>query len=260
VINKNTYSKYNTKLLEIVYKSLKRFLETHPRSYEKLKPLHGGIKEDLLNIINSLGIKDINLISLDNNNTSEDVIEGRYYNKAVDISIRKNQIPIGAIAVKFVMNNYKQNANNYFENMLGETANIRTANIPYFQVLILFEKMPYFKNGGKLAHWEEISKDTHLKKYIKLSKDNVNEYYHTPILTLFTILSLPKEITEDETILNKNDFNNKLLNLINNNKLQLDFSSKFSPNIFKDNIILNNYKEFLDRVIHYFAYKGEFNS
>ena len=249
---------YNSRFLNIIKESLEKFLLTHPRSNEKLKPLHGNIKKDLLEKIQAQGINDIEIISLNYDSSSEDIIEGRYYNKKVDISIRENDSPIGAIGVKFVMNNYMQNANNYFENMLGETANIRTAKIPYFQILILFDKMPYFQNGGKLSKWEILSEETHLKKYIKLSEDNVDEYYHTPILTLLAIISLPKKITEDKIIVNKASFNEKLKELIKFNQLKLNYSSKFSSTIFKDNIILNNYEEFLDRVINFFLYKGKF--
>lgn len=247
----------NEEFLLTILKSLEKFLTTHPRSNEKLKPLHGNIKMDLYELIKkeNINIDNIELISLDNDNKSEDIVKGRYYDKAVDISIRKNKNIIGAIGVKFVMNNYKQNANNYFENMLGETANIRTANIPYFQILILFEKMPYFKNKGQLSKWEEISQETHLKKYIKLSEDDVNQYYHTPILTLLGIIALPKEITDNKNIKDKKTFNEKLLNMLHNNELKLEYSSKFSADIFKDNVILNDYEKFLKSIIYYFLYK-----
>ena len=61
---------------------------------------------------------------------------GRYINKNVDIVIYKRTV-IAGIGVKFVMQNYSQNSNNYFENMLGETANIRSKNIPYFQIFVI---------------------------------------------------------------------------------------------------------------------------
>ena len=243
----------NKDFLNTVLESLKEFLKNGSRSNKKLKPLHGNIKNDLLKKLHSEGIKGVELISLDNENNKEDIVKGRYYEKKVDISIRKNLI--GAIGVKFVMNNYMQNANNYFENMLGETANIRATNIPYFQVLILFDKMPYFKKGGNLGKWEVISKETHLKKYIKLSQDNINEFYHTPILTFLAILSLPKEITEDKTITNKNIFKEKLLKMLSENNLKINYSTKFSPEIFKENVVLNNYEVFLQRLIYYFLYK-----
>ncbi|HIO71251.1 MAG TPA: hypothetical protein EYG60_04900 [Campylobacterales bacterium] len=251
----------NSKFLLTIQKSLKIFLTTHPRSNQKLKSLHGNIKRDILQLMNREGIEtdSINLISLDENSSSEDIIKGRYYYKAVDISIRKNNNPIGAIGVKFVMNNYLQNANNYFENMLGETANIRTANIPYFQILILFEKMPYFQNGGRLSKWEYLSEQTYLKKYIKLSEDDIEKYYHTPILTLLIVVTLPKEITEDRTIQDKATFNSQLLQMVDSNRAVLKYSSNFSPSIFHDRVIFNDYKAFLESVIFYFLYRRKFH-
>src|SRR5690554_590456 len=108
--------------LEATKKSFITSLETGPRSNEKLKVLHGFIAEDLQNrlgkeyIVKSLGFKD----------GKEEKITGRYMDKNVDITVIKNKKKIAGVAVKFVMSNYSQNSNNYFENMLGETANIRS--------------------------------------------------------------------------------------------------------------------------------------
>ena len=107
----------------VVGNSFKKFLETGSRSNEKLKILHGAIAKDLKSrlgnryLIQSLGIGN-----------GKEIIAG--------------------IGVKFVMQNYSQNSNNYFENMLGETANIRCANILYFQIFIIPDKLPYYKNDG----------------------------------------------------------------------------------------------------------------
>ncbi|WP_434337424.1 hypothetical protein V2P72_01835 [Mesomycoplasma hyopneumoniae] len=78
----------------------------------------------------------------------------RYYDKKVDIGIEyKNEI-ISGIGLKFVVQNYLQNSINYFENMLGETGNIRSQNDKlYFQILIIlnrfliFLKIELIKNG-----------------------------------------------------------------------------------------------------------------
>ena len=64
------------------------------------------------------------------------------YDKKVDITITKQNKPIAGFAIKFVMQNYSQNSNNYFENMLGETANIRSNRIPYFQIFIILDNLP----------------------------------------------------------------------------------------------------------------------
>ena len=122
----------NQEFLTVVGNSFKKFLETGSRSNEKLKILHGAIAEDLKErlgngyYVQSLGV----------GNGKELKLYGRYIDKAVDITILKNCNPIAGIGVKFVMQNYSQNSNNYFENMLGETANIRCANIPYFQICL----------------------------------------------------------------------------------------------------------------------------
>ena len=112
------------------------------RSTAKLKSLHGHIANDLKNILG----EDYNVKSQGIGDDREGTIEGKYYPKKVDITIYKENKPIAGYAVKFVMRNYSQNSNNYFENMLGETANIRMNSIPYFQIFIIFDKVPYYKS------------------------------------------------------------------------------------------------------------------
>ena len=77
--------------------------------------------------------------------------------KAVDIAVCQDNKVLAAVGFKFVMSNYKQNSNNYFENMLGETANIRCNNIPYFQILVIPKELPYFDENGEIKTWEEIN-------------------------------------------------------------------------------------------------------
>ena len=127
--------------LEAIKKSFLVSLNTDPRSNKKLKVLHGFIAKDLQN---KLG-KDYTIKSLGYGTGKESKIKGRYMDKSVDITIEKNGKAIAGIAVKFVMSNYSQNSNNYFENMLGETANIRANRVPYFQIFIVPDTLPYYK-------------------------------------------------------------------------------------------------------------------
>ena len=126
----------NDMFLRVLGNSFRTYLATGSRSNEKLKILHGAISTDLQNrigyeyTINSLGFRD----------GHEKSAPGRYMDKMVDITISKSGKVIAGIAVKFVMSNYSQNSNNYFENMLGETANLRSNNIPYFQIFIIPDK------------------------------------------------------------------------------------------------------------------------
>jgi hypothetical protein len=56
--------------------------------------------------------------------------------KDVDITISRNREPVFCLGIKFVTSHYKQNTNNYFENMMGGTANIQATQIPYAQLII----------------------------------------------------------------------------------------------------------------------------
>ncbi len=105
----------------------------------------------------------------------EAVLNGKYYPKTLDISILKEEKIITTISFKFVTSNYKQNSNNYFENLLGETANIRRVNVGFAHFLVLRAHTPYYdKNKGNLRGQEkkiEIINENDLSKYIKLFND-----------------------------------------------------------------------------------------
>ena len=113
--------------------------------------------------IKSLGIGD----------DKEEQIEGQYYAKRVDIAVLSSgNKPIAAIGLKFVTSNYKQNNVNYFENMLGETANLRRKNCGYAQVIIIRKEMPYQSKSGKTVKTERTS-EKNLLKYVQLVKTRI---------------------------------------------------------------------------------------
>lgn len=232
----------NQEFLTVVGNSFKKFLETGSRSNEKLKILHGAIAEDLKErlgngyYVQSLGV----------GNGKELKLYGRYIDKAVDITILKNCNPIAGIGVKFVMQNYSQNSNNYFENMLGETANIRCANIPYFQIFIIPDKLPYYKNDGTIQKWEEFT--THNSaKYVTLSKDDIQTSVHTPTKTLLFVVHLP-EIEKE--VHDKKEY-------VCYYEEQENFQVCESPaeyGDFSSAVIHNDYVDFADKVVHYIKF------
>jgi len=122
----------NGDFLKIISDSFVEFLKTSARSNRKLKILHGAIANDIKNRLGS----EYTIHSLGYGNGKEAKINGRYIDKIVDIVISKNENNLAGIGIKFVMNNYSQNSNNYFENMLGETANIRANKKKYFQIFL----------------------------------------------------------------------------------------------------------------------------
>ncbi len=228
----------NEEFLKKVKESFYKYLATGSRSNEKLKILHGAISEDILSRIgnkykvHSLGIGDNREVSM----------LGRYMEKKVDIAIERNNKVIAALALKFIMSNYSQNSNNYFENMLGETANIRSAGNPYFQIIILPSKVPYFRRDGTISGIEIITAHN-LSKYVKLSTDDIQDYMHTPNKTLFYLIDMP-EIPSS--------INNRI-ELGNFYASNSDFSVRESmePYGFGGTIIYNDYNKFIDEVCHH---------
>lgn len=235
----------NHLFLNTIQTSFKEFINSGTsRSTAKLKPLHGTIAAD---IAERLG-DSYKVWSQGYEEGKEREIEGRYINKMVDITIEdlRAQRPVAGIAVKFVMQNYSQNSNNYFENMLGETANIRSAKYPYFQVFIILDKLPHYKNSGKLALWEEFN-DHNMHKYCELSKDNTDMFFHTPNKTLIYVVHLEPEAPDKlET---KSDYINFYKE--NTDSIRIVASThKYNEYKTGGTIILNDYRTFMEKVYH----------
>lgn len=185
----------NADFLHVISDSFGAFLyKGTSRSTDKLKPLHGAIARD---IAQRLG-DGYDVWSQGFLHDKEADMQGRYVNKKVDITIKQGGKPVAGIAVKFVMQNYSQNSNNYFENMLGETANIRCNHCPYFQVFIILDRLPYYKKDKTISKWETFS-DHNISKYVRLSQDDIDVYFHTPNKTLIYVVHLPDPTQEIRT-------------------------------------------------------------
>ena len=201
--------------------------------------MHGTIAKDIEDKLgDEYKIKSLGL------GGKEGKLDGRYMEKTVDILISKNGNDLVGIGVKFVMNNYSQNSNNYFENMLGETANIRTNNKDYFQILILPDEMPYYNNKGIIIKWEKLTAHN-IDKYIALSKDNTGIFFHTPVKTLLFIIKFPN--CDHDVITTKTKYKRYYLNQIPDSpiKLSTNINSEFG-----NTIILNNYEMFIEKITH----------
>ncbi len=233
----------NQQFLSVVKESFKTYLSKDTsRSTAKLKVLHGKIANDIKELFGS----EYTVLSQGIGNGSEGRIEGRYYPKNVDITVSKNGKPVAGYAIKFVMRNYSQNSNNYFENMLGETANIRANSIPYFQIFIIFEKVPYYKSGGAFQKYDVLS-EHNLEKYYALSKDDPASFLHTPDKTLFIILKL-KEKSLSHVFENSKDYAKYYKSIIDDFDL-ITYSEKIKDT-FDDSVILNDYEKFIKKTYH----------
>lgn len=197
------------------------------RSNKKLIPIHKFLSETILGKLkNGYSIKSLGI-----GDGKEATIDGKYYPKDLDVAIFKNNKIVATVSFKFVTSNYQQNANNYFENLMGETANIRRQNIGFAHFLVLRGHTPYYsKNKGNLRGKEkkiEIISEKHLQKYIKLFNDM--DFPHKPDLIGICILDFDKN--KKAKFVNLNDF---------------DFSVE-TRQLLKNEFSLNN---FLDKFIH----------
>lgn len=232
----------NEQFLEVIRESFKTYLSVDTsRSTAKLKTLHGHIANDVKELFGD----DFTVKAQGYGDDKEGIIEGRYYPKNVDIVVSYKGKPVAGYAVKFVMRNYSQNSNNYFENMLGETANIRSNSIPYFQIFIIFEKVPYYKSGGDFQKYDVIS-NHNLHKYMMLSKDNPDAYSHTPDKTLIILLEL-KEKSPNYVFRNSKDYASYYESIIN--EMDLLKYSKIQDD-FEESVIMNNYSDFIKRTVY----------
>ena len=223
--------------LRVISNSFEEFVKSGTsRSTRKLKPLHGAIAED---IATKLG-DEYTVISQGYGDDREADIQGRYIDKMVDITIMKGAKAIAGIGVKFVMQNYSQNSNNYFENMLGETANIRAARCPYFQVFIILDKLPYYDSKKNIKRWETFS-DHNVVKYETLSHDDANVFFHTPNKTLLYVVHIP----DNEALKTKDEY----LHYYRSGKVNVSLS-KNADYAFGGSVILNDYETFMKKVFY----------
>jgi len=230
----------NAEFLQALESSFQKFIESGTsRSTAKLVPLHGAIARDMHERFGS----DYSIQAQGYALGKEGTISGRYMDKKVDITIIRRGIPVSGIAVKFVMQNYSQNSNNYFENMLGETANIRASKCPYFQLFAIPDLLPYYDKKGQITHWETIT-DNNLHKYCVLDSDNPDVFYHSPNKTLIYVVHLPDVgvvRTRDEY---RRAYSNYLA-MLSHGYLGVKNVARFS-----NSVIHNDYEAFAEKVYH----------
>jgi len=220
---------YNEKdFIKAIEQSFKMYKLHGARSTAKLKPIHKFIAETLGKIWKN-GFEICYL----GDETKEVTVDGKYYPKDIDITVLEDKKPIFCLGIKFVTSNYKQNANNYFENMMGETANIQAVgNLPYAQLIILRHETPYYqKNETEIPSKIEIINDKDISKYLKLNFDVPQAHRPTNIgILLININEKTGKISLTDL---EKSFSKETANLL---------SKTLSVKTFFDNIY--NYKDY----------------
>lgn len=225
------------KILYVLKDSYYEYLESGSRSNKKLKILHGAIANDLKNQLS----KEYQIFSLSQNDSHEIKVKGKYYDKTVDIAIQKNNQIIACVGIKFIMQNYAQNANNYFENLIGETTNIQLSGVPYFNMLFLQEKIPYFNSNGEIKKFEKITAKI-LQKYFLLYEKQQSQHYHVP--KMFFIGLLKNNVMNLNEIKHKTQFKDCFLR--QKETFVFDWKSFESKS---QKIIINEYELFINKLI-----------
>ncbi len=197
-------SEIYTGLYNAIKRSYFKYLLFGDRSKEKLKPLHAWVG----NTIKSFIPAQYSVYFL---NGKEVQTEGEYYTKIIDVAIVKENVEIipqrigfatvfyiekieMAVSIKFITSNFKQNANNYFENLLGECANLKAHGIKFGHFIVFRDKIPYFERNKKIKHWE-ILEDHDINKYIKLFQER-GKFIHVPDVIGLEIINIYPIIEE----------------------------------------------------------------
>lgn len=175
--------------LKAIAETFKAYNKFGARSNKKLIPIHSWVAKTIKNKLDA----DFEVSSLGYGGEKE--LDGKYYPKRLDITVTKEDKILAAISFKFVTSNYEQNSNNYFEQLLGETANIRRVNVGFSHLLVLRAHTPYFdKNKGNLRGKQpktEVLKEHHLSKYIKLFLDQ--DFPHKPDVLGIIVIDFDSE-------------------------------------------------------------------
>lgn len=192
MLTETATAELNSRFICAVQESYASYTEHGARSPKKLLPLHQWVADEMQSV---LGEEHAMKSLRKDGEGKEEKIEGKYYDKNVDISISKqDSVPLAIISIKFVTSNFQQNANNYFEHLMGETANIRRTNVGVGHLMVLPYKLPYLNNQSDVTKIE-IIKNSHLQKYVKLAQDG--NHPHRPDATGIVIISLPIDDLEN---------------------------------------------------------------
>ena len=152
--------------IKIINDSYKKYFINGSRSPEKTNYFHENIKSMLkLYFTHENGFEirtEHKVLSCNSNN-----------NKQCDIVVLKNKEPYIIFPVKLIMTNYKQNKNNYWENLTGELTHIKwhNDNIHIIPINIFMDKTPYLSNK-KIKKFENVT-ISDIENYNALVKHNI---------------------------------------------------------------------------------------
>ena len=175
------------------------------RSREKNKDLHGWIQEQL-----ACRLPQCELSGQGMDPDSKSNVRGCCFPKAVDIAIRHDSEVIGVVNVRFVASSYRQNANNCFEQQIGETVNPRRKDIVFGHVFICVQPIPHLDKNGNIERFKSI-RNSDVRRYVELAEDR--EFHHSPDVQALCILKLKACDTDGSQLPLSDGMNRDLLRI-----------------------------------------------
>ncbi len=185
-----TISPLESRFVTAMDLSYGKVLDYGPRSNEKTKVLHGWVQDELRRELGDAYAYTGQTPA----RSGEATVRGSYYDKKVDVLVSRNGQELGVVSVKFVISNYWQNSVNYFEQQIGETANLRRGNIVYGNLFCVTNPIPYKKRNGEISRLERL-REHDVQRYVKLRADY--EHAHAPDEMAIGIVDID---TEDDVI------------------------------------------------------------
>jgi len=221
-------------LISAIKEGKSKYFSHGARSPKKIEPIHKAIAE-IFDAEKTLTVKSKGI-----GDDKEEKVAGVFYDKDCDITIKNTENnKTSVVEVKFITTNYKQNANNYFENLLGATDNLRRNNINVSQVVILPKTIPYLKREGIVSKLEIIN-DRDISKYRKLMANT--EYTSSPNNLLFLLIDMWAEVK----------IGDMLKNAVIHKESNVNMIDVMNSNFSEENIEFiknhSNYNEFIQKV------------
>ena len=188
------------RFLEAIRESYRRTQSspTANRSKARLRILHGWVQKEIAEQIGT----DYEIYGLNDEGGAEEKVSGWFYEKNVDVAVKRDNRVFGVVSIKFVNSNFRQNAGNYFEGQLGETANLRRNDIVFGNIFCVTNPIPYLNKQRKLVRMENI-RDSDIEKYHKLVRDHI--HVHAPDVQAFCVFQLDWEKKQITGICDRND-------------------------------------------------------
>lgn len=223
-------------LLKVIENSYKDYFRYGARSNKKLIGLHGFLASEVKKYLKD---DSYSVHSLGFGDNKEKTVDGAFHKKRCDITISKNNEIKAAISIKSITTSFCKNANNYYEQMLGECSNLKLNGIDYYQILILPMNLPKkVKNEWKV---EKIGNDS-IEKYKMLNQINVDKNT-IKILPSNILLCLVDNESLNET--NVSDFTRGKVDVKfrKNYQFDLEFDNQSIVILNEEDVFFNKIKE-----------------